>query len=264
MADTYWFKQEAKKPLFPDIIWSRPQNKHTSGKLLIAGGNLHGFSSVAAAYNSAQNAGAGAVRILIPDSLQKTVSKIFPEAIFCSSTPSGSFSQAALGPLLDEAKWADGVLIAGDLGRNSETAILLEKFFKNFRRQLTLSGDAVDYAAGSPGLVENRKETLLATTFGQLQKVAASLKHEKPLKSELDMHQLVEFLHDFIHKFRINLILEKNGVVYTAAEDKICTTPQDQRLSQAALAAAASVWWLQNPNKTFEALSSSIISSPFL
>ena len=39
---------------------------------------------------------------------------------------------AALAPLLDLAQWADGVLLAGDIGRNSETTVLLETFMSKY------------------------------------------------------------------------------------------------------------------------------------
>jgi len=57
MENTYWHKQTAEKPLFPDMLWSKPENKSHAGKLLIIGGNLHGFAAAAEAYNQATKAG---------------------------------------------------------------------------------------------------------------------------------------------------------------------------------------------------------------
>src|SRR5258708_2443063 len=95
MDRTYWHKQ-GSEPLFPDLVWSRPETKQTAGKLLIIGGNVHGFSAVGNAYTEAIKAGIGTVRIILPDVLRKTVSKLLPEADFTASTPSGSFGQKAL------------------------------------------------------------------------------------------------------------------------------------------------------------------------
>src|SRR5437868_284792 len=127
MEDTNWLRQN-REPLFPNILWSRPENKRYAGKLLIIGGHKQSFNDVSAAYSAALKAGIGTVRVILPDSLQKMLAKVFPEAEYAASTPIGSFSRQALGSLLDAADWADGVLLAGDLGRNSETAILLEAF----------------------------------------------------------------------------------------------------------------------------------------
>src|SRR3954471_3597520 len=125
VPDTNWLRQTPDKPLFPDILWSRPENKRLAGKLLVIGGSSHGFAAPGGAYTAAQKAGIGSVRVLLPDSTEKALSKILPEAEFAPSTISGSFSRQALGILLAQAEWADGVLLAGDFGKNSETAILL-------------------------------------------------------------------------------------------------------------------------------------------
>ena len=110
MDRTYWHKQTAEHPLFPELLWSRPENKQHAGKLLIVGGNIHGFRAPAEAYTESLKAGAGATRVVLPDALRKTVSKVFPEIEFASSTPSGSFAQRSLADLLDITNWADGLL----------------------------------------------------------------------------------------------------------------------------------------------------------
>ena len=47
MAREYWQRQTSEKPLFADVLWSRPENRNLAGKLLIAGGNLYGFAAPA-------------------------------------------------------------------------------------------------------------------------------------------------------------------------------------------------------------------------
>src|SRR5262245_34884782 len=124
MEREYWRKQQPGKLLFPELEWSRPENKAQAGKLLIVGGNQHGFAAPAEAYAVATKTGIGTARVLLPDALQKTVGRILDNGEFAPSTPSGSFSQKALGELLSYSSWADAALLAGDFGRNSETAIL--------------------------------------------------------------------------------------------------------------------------------------------
>src|ERR1700759_1177296 len=144
MADTSWLKQTSE-PLFPNILWSRPENKRQAGKLLIIGGHKQSFSAVSRAYAAAQKAGAGTIRVVLPLSLQKTLGKSFPEAEFADSTAIGSFSRQALGLFLELSDWAEGVLLAGKFGQNSETAVLLENYVAKFAGQLTLAGDSLEY-----------------------------------------------------------------------------------------------------------------------
>src|SRR5258708_25670424 len=98
--DSYWHKQSSDKPLFPNLIWSRPEQTNQAGKLLIVGGNQHGFSAPAEAYQEAESAGIGTCRVLLPDKLQKTVGRILENGEYAPSTPSGSFSKSALSTLL--------------------------------------------------------------------------------------------------------------------------------------------------------------------
>ena len=144
MEHTYWLKQGAE-PLFPDILWSRPESKMGAGKLAIIGGNSHGFSAPGIAYGAAQQAGAGVTRVLLPDAVKKVVKGLLPDADFAPSTPSGSFSKQSLSELLQLANWSDCVLLAGDIGRNSETSIVLEDFVHKYTELLVVAQDAVDY-----------------------------------------------------------------------------------------------------------------------
>src|SRR5580704_1951753 len=138
----YWHRQTADKPLFPELLWSRPEHKAQAGKLLIIGGNLHGFAAPAEAFAIAEKTGIGTTRVLLPDALHKTIGKVFMAGEFAPSTPSGSFAKKSLAEFLEMANWADAVLIAGELGRNSETAIVLEQFVEKYSGQLTIAKDA--------------------------------------------------------------------------------------------------------------------------
>ena len=69
MTPTYWQQQTASKPLFPDIEWSKPEQRALAGRLGIIGGNKLGFAAVAEAYSTAHDSGVGEVRVLLPDAL---------------------------------------------------------------------------------------------------------------------------------------------------------------------------------------------------
>src|SRR5436309_99108 len=108
MDHTYWHKQTPSTPLFPDLLWSRPEHRAQAGKLGIVGGHAQSFAAAATAYAEAGKAGIGTARALLPDSLEKTVGRIFEAGEYAPSTPSGSFSQRAIGETLELANWGDG------------------------------------------------------------------------------------------------------------------------------------------------------------
>lgn len=259
MAIDYWVKQTADAPLFPELEWSKPENKLHAGKLLIIGGNLHGFSAPATAFTEAEQSGIGSERVVLPDAIQKTVGSFMPEADFAPSTPSGSFAQKSLDTWLEHASWADGVLIAGDLGRNSETAIVLESFAAKYHGQLTLTKDAVDYILANPLPALSREETLLVLSFAQLQKIAVNARFKTALKFDMDFLRLVEALHSFTEQFAAHVVVKHLDTMFVAVNGRVSTTKvtEDQAMWRVKTAAHASVWWLQHPSQVFEALTAS-------
>lgn len=259
MTDTYWQKQTKDKPLFEDLLWSRPENKRLAGKLLIIGGNLHGFAAPAEAYNEAVKAGAGAAKVLLPDALQKTIGSILENAEFAPSNKSGSFSKPALSEWLDFAGWGDGVLVAGDLGRNSETAVVLESFIEKYSGQLVITKDAADYFASQSDKLLRRENTTLVISIAQLQKICTSAKWQKPVKFSMTAAQLAELLHELTMAYLVNIVVMHNDLVFVASGGKVSTTKIEQTETwRVKTAAHTSVWWLQNPSKTFEAITCSV------
>jgi NAD(P)H-hydrate repair Nnr-like enzyme with NAD(P)H-hydrate dehydratase domain len=116
MENTNWLKQAQDKPLFADLMWNRPENRNHAGKILIVGGNKFAVTAPGMAYSAAQKAGIGTCRVLLPNTTKRTVGKIFPEAEFAASTPSGSFSREALAQLLELAEWQTACCLRGILG----------------------------------------------------------------------------------------------------------------------------------------------------
>lgn len=261
MDNSFWLKQTKDKPLYPDLIWSRPESKLQAGKLLIAGGNIHSFNSVNIAFQESIKAGIGSTAVLLPDVLQKTLSKFFTEAEYCISTPSGSMSSKALSALIDLSLWADGVLLAGDFGKNSETAILIETFVNKFSGFICLSNDSVDYFLIDPSQILQRDNTLLVLNYSQLTKLATAAKFSLAFTSTLELNQIVERLHDFTIDKSVNILVYKDNNIYVANKGKVSSTYlAEDNISQTKLASHASVWSIQNPGKIFEATSSSVIS----
>lgn len=257
----YWQKQTVDKPLYPDLLWSRPENKRLAGKLLIAGGNAFGFSAAGEAYTEAVKAGIGTARVVLPASLQKTVGKVFEAGEYAPSTKSGSFGQTALAEFLAMAEWSDATLLAGDFGRNSETAILLEKFVTKYREPLCLTQDAVDYFTKLPGPVLDREDTLLVLSFAQLQKLASTAGFTTAFTYEMDLVRLVTALHEFTQKHPVSIIVLHHDNILVGVNGQVSSTKsdKDELIWRVKTATHATVWWLQNPTKAFEALTTAVI-----
>lgn len=266
MQHDYWQKQETGKPLFEDILWSRPENTQTAGKLLIIGGNSHGFAQVALAYETARQAGAGAIKILLPDVLQKTVSMLQTSCYFAPSNPSGGFSKQALAEMLDHAHWADAVLLAGEFGRNSETAVTLELFIQKYSGKIIITRDTIDYFISSPkDLLLQRPETCFVGSVAQLQKLALNSGALKPISFSSDLSIFVDSIHELSATNKSHFVTKFKDQVVIAVDGKISTTPSntlskpEDDIWRVPIASKISVFWLQNPTKPFEAFTTAVL-----
>ncbi len=260
MERTFWYRQGGGRPLFPELEWSRPENRLHAGKLLIVGGNAYGFAAPAEAYRESVKASIGTARVLLPDATKKIVGPLLEYVEYAPSTPSGSFSQKALAELLEFAHWADGVLLAGDFGRNSETAVLFEKFLGKNKVPVTITKDAIEYVTSSPHLVLERTSTTLVLSLSQLQRLAIQAKFERPITFGIDFLQLIDWLHDFTTRFAPNIVVKHLENIFVAVAGQVSTTrlQPDRPIWRVKTAAHAAVWWVQNPTKPFEALTTAV------
>lgn len=263
MADMYWHKQIPSARLFPELDWDKPERRDQAGRLLIIGGNLHGFASVAQSYEVAKKAGIGDVRILLPDILQKVVGKSLLHAYFAPSTPSGSFSRLALGEWMHHASWADSVLLSSDLGRNSETAVLVESFCRKYYGRLVVTADSVNIVNNFANFVSSRPETLLVMSLGQLQRLISELKLPKTIISSMDLPRIVEYLHEFTSEYGLNLITKQGESLIVASSGEVSSTGtgSSSEIWQVKTAASAVTSWAHHPTKPFQSLTTSVLAA---
>jgi hypothetical protein len=259
--NNYWQKQVVGKPLFEELLWARPENKLYAGRLAIIGGNLHGFSAVGQSYAGALSAGAGAVKCLLPQALQKVIGQILPDAEYAPSNPSGSFAQTALSSWLSLAQWSEGVLICGDLGHNSETAIVLEKFLDKYNGPIILTQDALDYGPNIAKKLISRTNTTLVGSLEQIQKIYAWAGLWPAIKLAHDLVGVIESLHLLTLETPANIVTKHHNTQLIALAGKVVSTLSelDKPIWRIDQASKSAVWLIQNPQKPLEALNCSLI-----
>lgn len=247
----YWQHQTAEKPLFPDVIWSRPETASGAGKLLIVGGSVGNMANVARAYAQAQAAGAGTISLSVPDSL-RAITKQIPHVQYADSNPSGGFAKTALAELLEVSSAVDGVLISGDLGKNSETSVLLELFLEKYSGMLIISREAIEsFADGFSGFLI-RPETILCIDQPQLRNLCIKVKSEHAITSQMDKPKLAKILHELSQKYQISLIVETEQEIWVAKNGLVADCDKTSYSS-----AKSAVWAIQQPQKLFQTLVSS-------
>jgi hypothetical protein len=259
MDDTYWHKQTPNKPLFEELIWNKPENKLHAGKLLIIGGNMHGFSAPAQAYQIALNEGAGEIKVVLPDALKKSVGTHLEFANFAPSNKSGGFNKQSLAEWLDYASWSDCVLIAGDLGHNSETAIALEQFTIKYQEELILTNDALN-SINDVANIAHRAKTTLVVNLKNLQRICLSLKCSFTFTHEMPNNLTAQNLHLLSLDLPINIIFMNESNIFVATGGKVSSTPKiSNQTSDLFVASKSAVWFMQNKNKPFQALTTAVL-----
>lgn len=260
MDYSYWQKQTATKPLFPDIAWSKPERRDQAGKLAVIGGNKLGFAGVAAADEVAKKAGVGATKILLPDAVKKSIPPTITDVVFGPTTPSGSLSREALVDLRAMGEWADGTLLIGDAGRNSETAILYEEFISTYQGQLTITRDAIDLVKNNPQLLVERPDTLVAASFAQVQKLFQGVYYPKMLTFNMQLLQLVEALHKFTITYPCTILTLHKDTVAVASGGRVITQDwqNPMKIWRGDVATKAATYWLWNPAQSLESIATSL------
>lgn len=258
----YWQKQTSEKSLFPDIEWSKPEQKSSAGRLGIIGGNKLGFAAVAESYSTALQTGAGEVRILLPDILKKMIPASLTDVIYGPSNPSGSLARDALTEMKAIGQWATGILMIGDAGRNSETSIVYEDFIREYNGPLTITRDAIDLVKNSSMALVERPNTLIIASFAQLQKLFQAVYYPKVLTFSMQLTNLVEALHKFTITYPVSLAVFHQDTILVAFGGIVTSTSSDNpmKIWRGLTATKAAVYWLWSPAKPLESVTASLLS----
>lgn len=257
----YWHQQTIEKPLYPEIAWAKPEQRQMAGKLGIIGGNKLGFISVAESYETTLKAGAGEVKVLLPDVLRKSMPSTMTNVIYGASNPSGSLARDSITEMKTIGSWATAILMIGDSGRNSETAILYEDFIREYTGPLTITRDAIDLIKNSTQTLVDRPNTLIVASFAQLQKMFQSVYYPKILTFSMQLTNLVEALHKFTITYPINIVVFHREVMLVAGNGEVTSTPwtDQMKIWRGKTASIAATYWLWNSSKTVESVTASLL-----
>jgi hypothetical protein len=183
------------------------------------------------------------------------------DVIYGASNPSGSLSREAINEMKAIGAWSTGVLLIGDAGRNSETAILYEDFIRDYKGPLTITRDAIDLLRNSSTIIAERPDTLIIASFAQLQKLFQAVYYPKVLTFSMQLTNLVEALHKFTVTYPICIAVLHNETLLVASNGEVTSTPWDNPMQiwRGNTAANAATYWLWNPAKPLESTTASLI-----
>jgi hypothetical protein len=245
-----WQKQ-GDEPLFPDLLWSRPENKRQAGKLLIIGGHANEFQNISACYSFAREAGAGHIRFLMPESLSNLAGHI-EGAEFAPANRSGGFAKSALAQFFDLSDWADHVLLAGDLGKNSETTVILDGFLLKGPKPITLAQESLQSIGIDFSRLVNMSLTLIVDR-NIFQKIGTATGTHIPITSLTTYENMGGIIQDISKRSKASLVILDEANIWAAARGNLVAT-QSKPVDMNALASYCAVWQMQNQTKSLQAL----------
>jgi len=254
--DDNWLKQ-TDEPLFPDLLWSKPERKDQAGKLLIIGGHAHGFNRAAAAYVGAEEAGIGEVKVVLPDKLKSVVGASLSGAVYAPSTASGTLAAEALDALNRYAERADAVLLVQP-GDNSQTALTLARFIKASQRPVILVDDVVEQIKHDFIELLKPGHSLLVLSLNGLQSVMKLVGAERTVQHDMGLRPLILSLtqEPKLAGFKIITVVEDS--IVAVAGGRAVSTTRTSRPELSALAAFAAAWWIWQPAQPLEALATAV------
>jgi NAD(P)H-hydrate repair Nnr-like enzyme with NAD(P)H-hydrate dehydratase domain len=259
MNHDYWLKQAIDQPAFPNLLWSRPETRLGAGKLLIIGGHEHDFAGIARAHQLAYQAGAGTVLSILPEAVKKHVG-VLAECDFLPSNQGGGFAKEAMNDLLQHMLWADMVLLPGENGRNSETAILFEQLLTKSSVPVTITRDTLELLQSVPQSFIKRSDTTLVLSLAQLQRLIIAAQLPFAIKFSHTLIQLAEVLHEVSQTIGCSVVTSHYERLIVAHDGKISSTPMEHPESwRLETSVKAAVWRMQNPTLVFEALTTAIL-----
>ena len=182
------------------------------------------------------------------------------DVLFGATNPSGSLARGASNEMAAISAWATGVLLVGDAGRNSETAILYEDFLKDYTGPLTITRDAVDLIKNSSATIVERPNTLLVVSFAQLQKLFQSVYYPKVLTFSMQLAHLVDALHKFTITYPCAVMVLHKDYILIAEGGAVTSTEWQNPMAiwRGSVAAKAASYWLWNPSSALIAATASI------
>jgi len=156
-GETLWQNSDADYPKSKFVRYS-DTHKYTAGKIFVVAGS-RGFTGAAIlSCTAALRAGAGLVRLAIPESLGSIVEAHSLETVvdYLPETKELGIALAAWPDIQLGCQWADTVVIGPGLGRHPETIQIVKQIIKETKQPLVIDADALFALSEDPSILDSR------------------------------------------------------------------------------------------------------------
>lgn len=254
----YW-KKQAIKPLFENILWNLPEQK--TGAITIIGGNSQNFSTEIKNAELLSSLNLKDVKLIFPDSLKSKLPPL-PNINFTPATSSGSFEKSPT--LLELCNNTDYLFYSGDFSKNSATSVAIADTIIKSSVPCLITRDTIDLILSEMNNIITRNNLTIVGSMAQLQKIFRSIYYPKMLLLSMPIMPVIEILHKFTISYPVNILTFHQDQIITAKNGVVITTPINQTsfspisLWSGSLASKISALILWNHTKALEATTTAI------
>ncbi len=147
----YTFTDDAGK-YFPKRI--KEGNKGTFGKILLVAGSENMAGAAILAGKSAYKAGAGMVKLVIPEKIREIIQEVLPEALIQTYQNKQGISKEEKECFLANMEWADTIAIGPGLGISQISKELLKLILCHTQKPLVIDADGINILSREKDIME--------------------------------------------------------------------------------------------------------------
>lgn len=191
-------------------------NKYKNGKVFVLAGS-RGFTGAAYLCSaSCLRAGAGAVILGVPESLNAILEEKTTEVITfpLPETTKATFSMKTFDASKEKIDWADVVLAGPGIGREQETMVLIRQLLKQYvNKKFVVDADGLFALKGNLNVLKARESKIILTPHhGEFSTLTG-------LSVEELKNNLVETAREFTKQYDVILILKGSPTIITDGTD---------------------------------------------
>lgn len=205
------------------LLPPRPPHGHkgTFGTALIVAGSGNYSGAACLCALASVRAGAGLVRLAIPQSLgpEVTAAALEPVKLLLPETDTRTISAAALDVILHAMATADAIAVGPGLSTEPEVSSLLQELIPRLNRPAVIDADAINALAGAPELLRRLPERTVITPhpgeMARLLKIPAA---------EVNRSR-VEIARRFATEYHSVVVLKGAATVIASADGRVFINP---------------------------------------
>lgn len=153
------------------VVRGAASHKRSAGKVVIAAGAVGMIGAASLSAIGAMRAGAGLIRLVVPDSIRPQVAPTVIEVLTSgvAESPEGQFAPEAAEEVAAWANSWDALALGPGIGRTSEVRRFVEKVLEKTTVPVILDADGIAAFAGRPESLRSRDAaTILTPHAGEL------------------------------------------------------------------------------------------------